>query len=191
MTKHVIYLHGFASSPKSIKAQQTAAFFKQQGLEKFLSIPDLTLSPKAAIEHIEQLIEQIGIDHVAGFIGSSLGGYYAHFLAERHQKPAALINPAIRPFDLLQDHVGQIDQYHGQGKSLFKAQYLDELLALRCQVSTPERYLVLLQTGDETLDYRQAFGHFQATSMYRGLGGNHSFEHFEDFLPIIYRFLLG
>lgn len=187
--KHIIYLHGFGSSPLSTKAQLTLKYFQDKGLESFLHLPDLTLSPEAAIAKIKGIIEEVGLDNIAGFIGSSLGGYYAHYCSERFKKPAVLINPAVRPFELLESKIGEIELYHGQGKAEFKADYLQQLKNLFSEV-TAERLLVLLQTGDETLDYRQAQLKFENCSLYVGLGGNHSFEDFQDFLPQIERFLL-
>src|SRR5690606_20140638 len=106
---HLIYIHGFNSSPLSAKAQQLQAYCDAQGLAGRLSVPALPPSPKAAMALLES--EMRAHESVA-LVGSSLGGFYATWLAQQHGVKAVLINPAVAPWKLLDKRTGTQYNYH-------------------------------------------------------------------------------
>ena len=186
----LIYLHGFISSPGSFKAQQTKEFLQQYSNVEFVC-PQLDNYPANAIEQVLQLVKQYQ-QHNLGFIGSSLGGFYATYLAERYQSKAVLVNPAVKPYELLQDYLGEhIHPHTGQVFTL-QQQHMQQLLELDAtELTIPENFWLLAQTEDETLDYRLAERKYQGAKQTIESGGNHSFIGFERFLPEIYQFLFA
>ena len=125
-------------------------------------------------------------------MGSSLGGYYATCLAEEYDLPAVLINPAVRPFEFWQTHVGEHRNYHTDEIHRVTEDHIDELRQLdKSPLSRPENFRVYLQTGDETLDYRQAVSKFGEAHCIVRENGNHSFENYVSELPAMFDFLLS
>jgi predicted esterase YcpF (UPF0227 family) len=186
----VIYLHGFLSSPQSQKASQTLEFVRAHYPDLILEIPQLANYPNDAAIIIEQKILEHK-DKKLRFIGSSLGGFLASFVVEKYSGKAVLINPAVRPFELSARFLGEHINPYTQQKFLLENKHIDEL---RC-LDTPtlklsSDYWVLLQTADETLDYREAETKYQDYKLSIEQGGNHSFHDFQRFLPDIFRFLL-
>jgi hypothetical protein len=186
----VIYLHGFLSSPQSQKASQTLEFVKAHYPELILEIPQLANYPSDAAAIIEgKITEHQG--KKLRFIGSSLGGFLASFMLEKHSGKAVLINPAVRPFELLADFLGEHVNPYTQQPFLLENKHIDELRHLDTPTLKPDSdYWVLLQTADETLDYRQAATKYQDYKLSIEQGGDHSFQDFQRFLPDIFRFLL-
>jgi predicted esterase YcpF (UPF0227 family) len=125
-------------------------------------------------------------------IGSSLGGYYATYLANHYGLRAALINPAVRPYLLLRDYLGEQRNYHtGAVHEVTEAQ-MQELLDIEVkELAAPENFLVMLQTGDETLDYREAATKYAESRLKIHEGGDHSYQGFDDELPQLFAFLLS
>ena len=186
----VIYLHGFLSSPESQKATQALEFVKANYPELTLEIPQLANYPSDAAAIIEQIIAKHGGKKLR-FIGSSLGGFLATFMLEKHSGKAVLINPAVRPFDLLVDFLGEHINPYTQQNFLLEHQHIAQLRQLDTATLQPKSdYWVLLQTADETLDYRQAQSKYQDYKLSIEPGGDHSFQNFQRFLPDIFRFLL-
>lgn len=184
----IIYIHGFNSSASSYKAQVLLNYFKDQGREDEIIIPSLSSIPSYAMAELKSLVED-NISSNLTFIGSSLGGYYATWLADRYDLPAVLINPAVKPYELLNEYLGKnINHYSGEEYELMPA-HIDELKALDIEyISKPHRYFVMLQTGDEVLDYSQAFVKFAGSRMIVEEGGDHSFTNFEQHLDSILSF---
>ena len=190
---HFVYLHGFNSSPQSYKAQAaTKALESLDGGRTSLWVPELPYSPKIAIKKINERISELLLscepkDIV--LLGSSLGGYYATHLVETWGCKAVLINPSVRPYDLLDKYLGNnTNIYTGEVYELTD-QHLSELLEIdHPLLSKPKNYLLLVQTGDETLDYREAVRKFDASPCYIEIGGDHSFVNFEKMLPAIINF---
>ena len=186
----VIYLHGFLSSPQSQKASQTLNFVAATYPDLILEIPQLANYPNDAAAIIEQKI----IEHKGKkirFIGSSLGGFLASFMVEKYSGKAVLINPAVRPFELLANVLGQHINPYTQQSFLLENKHIDELRRLDTPILKPNSdYWVLLQTADETLDYRQAETKYQDYKLSIEQGGDHGFQDFQRFLPDIFRFLL-
>jgi predicted esterase YcpF (UPF0227 family) len=187
MSQRVLYIHGFMSSPLSYKTQQT-----KQYIEKFYPdieyyCPQLSVSPQLAIKQLESLIEQYHDDQWY-ILGSSLGGYYASHLAEKYQLLAVLINPAVKPYELLTDYIGVQQTYHTGETVEVKKSFMNELKLLEQTTITKKNYLVMVQTGDEVLDYQQAVEKYQGCQLIVQPNGDHSFINFQEMYPDIVRF---
>ena len=190
MQKVVIYLHGFLSSPHSVKAQQTRAFAAQHYPSLLLEVPELANYPAQAQAIIDAIVAKHA-DKQCCFIGSSMGGYFSTYLQHQYGGKAVLVNPAVKPYELLADYLGEHTNPYTQQQFSLNTSHIDELLALDVPViKQPQNYWVLLQTGDETLDYRQAEHKYQGAKLTIEQGGDHSFQDFARFLPEIFRFLL-
>lgn len=187
----LLYLHGFNSAPESHKATQLRKWCQQYHPELHVEVPYLKPYPQEAIQQLQTLIESaLAQGEDVGLMGSSLGGYYATFLAERYDLPAVLINPAVRSFETLQEYLGEIKNYYNDDICTFEQRHIDEIEALYCQKLTqPERYLLFVQTGDETLDFKEATKRYFASENVIEYGGNHSFEGFERWFTYSLRFL--
>lgn len=183
----LIYIHGFNSSSLSFKAglmQERMATLGQGGA---CVCPELDHRPQRAVAQLEALIESAGRMPVA-LVGSSLGGYYATWLAEKHALRAALVNPAVQPYELLCGHLGPLRNLYTGAQYEFTARHLAELRALEVPRITPARYLLLVATGDETLDYRRAVAKYQGCDQIVVDGGDHAFSAFADYLDIVLAF---
>jgi predicted esterase YcpF (UPF0227 family) len=179
----IIYLHGFRSSPQSFKARLLAARMAGLGRAAQYLCPQLPVSPRAAIEMVLGLTGDLGPATLTLF-GSSLGGYYATYLAERLGCRAVMLNPAMRAFEKLAGHVGPQTMYHDQGAGFeFRPGYLDELKQLYVPAITrPERYFVLAATGDELLDWREMTGNFPNARHKVIQGSDHGMSDFADYM---------
>jgi hypothetical protein len=187
----LVYLHGFRSSPASIKATRLSEFVAALPVtaRPQLHVPALADRPAVAIAAVAQWIDRHANPAALTFVGSSLGGYYATHLAERYDARAVMINPAVRPYDDLQSWRGvQTNLYTGAEFEVTNAHF-DELRALRvARITRPERYFLLVETGDEVLDYREAVAFYGGAWQYVRGGGDHSFTDFATQLPAILRF---
>ena len=185
MQTALIYIHGFNSSPASFKARVLQAALAERVPGATFLAPALPPSPTAATRLLEALV----LAHPqAILVGSSLGGYYAGWLAERHAMRAVLVNPAVRPYELLHGHVGmQTNLYTGEHYE-FAAAHVEELRALEQDRVTPARYLLMVETGDEVLDYRQAVARYTGAQQYVIEGGDHGFGDFADHLEVVFAF---
>lgn len=188
---HLIYLHGFLSSPQSVKAQQTMKYCDRNGLKSAYTFPTMSNGPAQTIAELCEIVEQLDGKHLM-LMGSSLGGYYATYLAEKYGLPAVLINPAVKPYELWESHIGEHRNYYSDEVHTVTREHIGELLKIDVEpLSVPENFWVLVQTGDETLDYRQALEKFSPDHCLVRQGGNHSFENYEAELPQIFEFLLS
>jgi predicted esterase YcpF (UPF0227 family) len=185
----ILYLHGFTSGPQSRKAQALAARMVQLGIADRLLCPQLPASPAAAIALAEDLLQKVGSGDTATLIGSSLGGYYATWLAERHDLKAVLVNPAVVATLELERYLGpQTWLYTGEPFE-FTPRHIDELRALEVPLlSDPARYWLLAEEGDATLDYRQAVRRYAGARQTVLRGGDHSFTRWDDYLDEILAF---
>ena len=177
----ILYLHGFTSGPQSFKARALHAHMARKGLADRLVCPQLPPSPRAAIGLAESLIRP-----GTTLVGSSLGGFYATWLAERHELRAVLVNPAVVAHLSLEQFIGrQRNLYTGEEFDFTLADIAD-LRALDVPAPTqPERYWLLVQTGDELLDYRQAVARYAGAKQTVLTGGDHSFTRWNDYLDEI------
>lgn len=184
----IVYLHGFNSSPDSSKARQLGDYLAGLGRTNDYYCPALRNSPCEAIAQIESAL----IPHrrsLITLVGSSLGGFYATYLAEKYGWKAVLVNPAVHVQKLLHVALGlQTNWYTGEQWVLTEA-HLAELEALDIfQITRPERYLLLLQTGDEVLNYRDAVSYYAGALQHVEAGGDHGFTGFERHLSTILDF---
>lgn len=181
----LIYLHGFKSSPRSVKAMQLRSAAKERGIPFFC--PSLPVSAKAAIALAEGLIARAPAP--VTLVGSSLGGYYATWLAERHDCRAVLVNPAVVAHLSLEQYLGPQTNFHTGETFQFTRQHIAELQALEvAAITRPDRYWLLAETGDEVLDYRQAAAKYAGARQTVLPGGNHGFTRWTDYLDAIFSF---
>ena len=187
----IVYLHGFRSSSQSVKAnllRATVAALPESERPQ-LHVPDLPHRPLAAMTLVSEWIAHQRNTEPPTFVGSSLGGYYATHLAERFDARAVLVNPTVRPFDDLKPYIGmQINMYSGETFEVTDTHF-EELRALSvARITKPGRYWLLVQTGDEVLDYRLAVAFYGGSYQYVQGGGDHAFAGFEAQIPAILRF---
>ena len=180
----IIYLHGFRSSATSIKAEQLRQYLRDVEPVHSFWCEDLPISPRKAIDTVSKVIEASPTPPL--IVGSSLGGYYATFLSENFGLKAVLINPACHAAELLEPWVGpHRNLYTGEMFDLTQ-EHIHELRTLKvAPLDHPERFWVLLETGDEVLDYRTAVETYQGARITIKEGGNHGLESFPEFIPEI------
>lgn len=182
----ILYLHGFRSSPESSKARALGAAMAARGLAGRFVCPALSHVPDTAIAQADEIIA--ASPWPVTLIGSSLGGFYATCLAERHRLKAALINPAVVAPLSLADFLGpQTNLYTGEVFE-FTVEHVDQLRALEADKITPERYWLLVETGDELLDWRSAATRYAGSRQTILEGGDHSFSRFVEFIPQLIEF---
>lgn len=180
----IIYLHGFNSSPQSHKAQLMGACMAERGLASQFACPALPPLASDALGEIERRLPGKNVC----FIGSSLGGFYATYLAEKHAARAVLINPAIEPHVGLRAYIGPQKNLHtGEPYELTEG-HVRQWEALYVPQITPSRYLLLVETGDEVLDYREAVKRYAGAEQIVIHGGDHSLQSFPQHLPRILQF---
>ena len=183
----ILYLHGFRSGPQSVKAQQLGAYCAAQGVA--FVCPQLPPDPTAALALTERLIaESRARGETVTLVGSSLGGFFATALAERHQLKAVLINPAVIAHLSLADYLGPQTHLYSGETFVLTPEHLDALRGLEVPAPTPARYLLLAEKGDELLDWRQAAARYAGCRQVILDGGDHSFTRFADYLPTIVEF---
>lgn len=179
----ILYLHGFRSSPHSFKAQLLARRMEELGHGAEYLCPQLPVSPAQAIAMAQGLVRNIDPAQLTLF-GSSLGGYYATYLAEHLGCRAVMLNPAMRAFEKLVGYVGPQTMYHDAGESFeFKHEYLDELRAMHVPAITrPQRYFLIAATGDELLDWREMAGNFPGARHKVIEGSDHGLSDFAGYM---------
>jgi len=180
----IIYIHGFGSSGEGSKAKALRPFFAHEG---YVS-PSLPTNPKLAISTLSDLIEHFSRHETVSLIGSSLGGFYALHLAHKYGLKAVLINPALRPYDTLEEALGEGKNYYDESGFEWNRSHLELLLSLRPATLPVKNLLVLLQKGDEVLDYRDALETLSEASLIVEEGGTHSFEGIERHISTIKTF---
>ena len=183
MTPSILYIHGLNSSPTSTKASQLLKVAEHCGIARQLRVPALPHHPRQAMVQLQAAVAELGRPLL---VGSSLGGFYATYLAEQHGLDALLINPAVRPHRLFGGKEElQTNYYTGETWLLTH----DHVAAL-AELEMPEprdakRYRVWLQTADETLDYRQAEAFYAGCELDIREGGDHSYQGFARRIPEI------
>lgn len=186
-TTHILYLHGFRSSPKSFKAQMLArhvAQLHEQGTQLNWVCPQLPPSPAQAWALIEQTTASWPTDTMV-VLGSSLGGFYATVLAEHRGCRAGVINPAVEPARDLARHIGEQTSFHDpQDHFFFRPEFIDEFKALaRYPITRPERYWALIAKGDEVLDWHEMSARYQGSQLTLIEGSDHAVSDFDQHMP--------
>ena len=187
MNGTLLYLHGFTSGPQSRKAQALKERMAAAGRGDAFVCPQLPPSPAAAIALAEEIIA--ARPGPLALVGSSLGGYYATHLAERHGCRAVLVNPAVVAHIQLADYVGPHRNLYSGEEFEFTPAHVEELRAIEVPaLSRPENFWVLLETGDETLDYRRAVARYRGARQTVLTGGDHSFTRWDACLDAVIDF---
>ena len=176
----ILYLHGFGSCGEGNKSTELKRYFSE---ENVLS-PDLPYAPLDAIAYIESLLD---LEEIDTLIGSSLGGFYATFFAEKYAMKAVLLNPSTQPWDTLSFHVGWQKRFCDEEVFEFKPAYIAQLKTLEVEVKNGT-YLVLLQSEDEVLDYTKAQSLYNTHKVIVEHGGNHRFENIDEYMSMIEKF---
>ncbi len=186
----IVYLHGFNSSPQSVKGRAIARAAAALADPPRLHVPELAHRPARAMRDVCAWIESAPANsRNLALVGSSLGGYYATWLAQRYDARAVVINPAIRPAEDLRSFIGPQRNLHtGVGYDLTLAHFV-ELAALEvARITRPERYFLLVRTGDEILDWRVASSFYAGAFQYVAGGGDHGWEDFGAEVASVLRF---
>jgi predicted esterase YcpF (UPF0227 family) len=187
---HLLYLHGFRSSPQSFKAQRLHAWLRQHRPDVHWWCPQLPPSPREALA-LMRAGTAAWPAGTAAVLGSSLGGFYATVMAEATGWPAVLMNPAVDPARDLAGYIGELSAFHTpEERFYFRAEYIDELRAMTpASINRPERYLAIIAKGDELLDWREMTARYPGVRLRLLEGSDHALSDFDDHLPHILRFL--
>lgn len=189
----ILYLHGFRSSPGSYKAQAVKKAITEKGLAARWVCPQLPPSPAAAIALCNQLIKEAQLSNPAEelvVVGSSLGGYYAHVLAEQWSCKAALFNPAVQAPRDLATQVGEHTYYHSDEPFVFKVEYVEELKQMHPAAATQlSRYYLLAASGDEVLNYQEMLSTFAGSQGLLIFGSDHGISDFDLYLSPVLHFI--
>lgn len=191
----ILYLHGFRSSPDSFKSRLMAQAMAERGRQADWCCPQLPASPKAAAELAHQqarrLLDGLPAHHLT-VVGSSLGGYYATWLAEQLGCRAVLLNPAVHAARDLATQVGEHTMYHSAAPFVFLPEYVQELQALDVpRLTQPQRYFLVAATGDEVLDWREMRDRFEGCRQRIIDGSDHGLSDFAHWMPEVLEFAVA
>ena len=186
--KSILYIHGFNSSPLSTKSQLTKQYLIDQQIDVEFHCPQLHNIPNEAITQLDEILHSKP-DNQWFLMGSSLGGYFSTYLSEKYHLKAVLINPAVKPFELLIDYLGEQKNPYTNEVYQVTAQHMVDLKKCFVEKITKNNYMVMVQTGDEVLDYQQAVDKYQNCQLIVQQDGDHSFINYETMLPAIMKFL--
>jgi len=188
----VVYLHGFRSSPNSSKAVKTKEAIKALSTMSnpiHWYCPQLLASPKQSMDMVIEYIQANPVDRLI-VIGSSLGGFYANYLAERYQCKAVTLNPAVRAPRELAPHVGVMTAYDSDEPFDFRPEYIDELCALQVEcLDRPENYFLIAAKGDELLDWKEMVDFYSGAQQLVLEGSDHGISEYSEYLPQVMRFI--
>jgi hypothetical protein len=192
----ILYLHGFRSSPTSMKARMMADAMTQLGLVADWACPQLPASPREAIDLAmgiaRRQLEGADTPRALTVIGSSLGGFYATWLAEQLGCKAVLLNPAVEAARDLATQVGEHHMYHSDAPFVFLPEYVDELAAIHApRITQPDRYFLVAATGDEVLDWREMRDRYAGCRQRIVQGSDHGLSDFAQWMPEVLEFALG
>jgi predicted esterase YcpF (UPF0227 family) len=188
----LVYLHGFRSSPRSSKAVMTREAVKDLSTEENpieWYCPQLLASPKESMDMVTARIDISNADRVV-VIGSSLGGFYANYLAEKYGCKAVALNPAIRAARELAPHVGMMTAYDSDEPFDFRQEYIDELKNLQVgSITKPERYFLIAAKGDELLDWQEMVAFYSGSKQLVLEGSDHGITDYADHLSHVMEFI--
>jgi len=188
----LVYLHGFRSSPRSSKAVMTGEAVKtlataDSAIDWYC--PQLLASPKESMAMVTKYIDQSKADHIV-VIGSSLGGFYTNYLAEKYGCKAVALNPAVRAARELEPHVGMMTSYDSNEPFDFRPEYIDELKTLQVEgITNPNRYFLIAAKGDELLDWREMSAFYKGAHQLILEGSDHGIANYADHLPRVLEFI--
>jgi uncharacterized protein len=190
MTPAIVYLHGFNSAPQSLKGQLIARAAERLPQPPLFHLPRLPHRPAQAMRDVRAWIDaNVTPGRELALIGSSLGGYYATWLAEHYGARAIVINPAIRPYDDLRAFAGrQRNLYSGEEYDVTDAHFAELRELAIARITRAERYFLLVRSGDELLDWRVAIAHYARAFQYVGGGGDHGWADFGGEVSAVLRF---
>lgn len=184
----ILYLHGFRSSPESYKARLIAERLQELGRSADYYCPQLPASPREAVLLARQIANRSAPTDLT-LIGSSLGGYYATWLAEQLGCRAVLLNPAIRPPQDLEKYIGVTTTCHSGQPFEFKREYIDELKAFAVDhITEPQRYFLVAATGDEVLDWKEMVAHYPGARQTVIQGSDHGIADFPFYMDAVLEF---
>lgn len=186
----IIYIHGFGSSGKGGKSLQFREYFKSKNI--LCIAPSLSYVPELAMDTLEQLISSY--DEEISLIGSSLGGFYAIYLAEKYGLKAVLINPAIDSSKTLKRVLSIGDtakNYYDDTRFTWNENHVNMLLSYRTTEIKNGNYFLLLQTADDVLDYKEALAKLPYAKSIVEEGGSHPFDNVERHFEEIKGFFLS
>ena len=188
MSKNIFYFHGFASSADSTKAIVFNDFIKEKFPNISLHIPNIDNSIEKSFIQLEKLVGKNKGDRL--FIGSSLGGFYATYFAEKLGSKAVLINPASNPYLGMEMYLGKNTNYSTNEEFYLTKKDL-EILKLNnvSKVNSPANYLVLIETGDDVIPFKYSLDFYSGCNFRIVNGGSHSFDSFKEKLEIISKFM--
>lgn len=186
---HLLYLHGFRSSPQSAKARHMAGVMAERHPEVRWWCPQLPPSPREAAALIAEGTRDWPDSFAA--IGSSLGGFYATWLAARRPCRAVLLNPAVFPARDLARYIGEHTAWHDPSERFyFEPHFVRELEALQAgALPSPERVLAFIAQGDEVLDWREMTARYPGAQQVVLEGGDHALSDFATHVPRVLAFL--
>lgn len=191
-TTLLVYLHGFRSSPNSTKAVMTGEAVKALSTSEHSYewyCPQLLASPGQSVDMVVQHIDQSKADRIV-IIGSSLGGFYTNYLAEKYQCKGIVLNPAVYAARELEPHVGMMTAYDSEEPFDFKAEYIDELRALQVgRITDPKRYFLIAAKGDELLDWKEMVAFYPGSKQLILEGSDHGIADYATYLPAVIDFI--
>ena len=188
----LLYIHGFLSSPGSHKAQLTQQWLARHRPDIRYLCPYLSPYPEQTERQLTEIVDSVGVDEL-GLVGSSLGGFWSTWLVERYGMKAVIINPSVAPHRLV-DRVEDQPQhnYHTDDTYIMRAEHGEQFRQrYPQQLQHKHCYWLLAQTGDETLDYREAEQRYQGCLQTIEQGGDHAFQGYETKIPAVIDFLFG
>lgn len=176
-----------------MKALDSQGYFLQHYPKINFHCPQLASSPEAVIKQLTELIESeeksaANTEHHWVVMGSSLGGYFSTYIAEKYRLKAVLINPAVKPYELLLDYLGEQTNPYTEEVYQVEHHYIDALKRIEQKIISKNNYLVMVQTGDEVLDYQQAVDKYCDCQLIVQADGDHSFIDYAKMLPKIAMF---
>jgi uncharacterized protein len=189
-TTHLLYFHGFRSSPLSFKAQRMEAAVRARHPAVTWWCPQLPPSPREAMEMAWDTVRGWPRERMA-VVGSSLGGFYATWIAARTGCRAVLLNPAVDPARDLHAYIGEQTAWHNPNERFeVKPEFMDELRALQCgPLAHPDRVFAVIAKGDEVLDWREMVGRYPGARIKLLEGGDHALSDFDDHIEEVLAFL--
>lgn len=176
----LLYIHGFGKTINSEKAKLLRAYFGDN-----IMISDHSIVPNDAIMYLENLVEN---NNITGLIGSSLGGFYVTYLSEKYKLKSIISNPSIEPVKTTSKYLGECEREDGT-TFVWREKYMDMFESFSVEKPSVQNYFVLLQKGDDVIDYSVAESYYEGARIVLEEGGNHSFVGYERFFVEMEEFL--